>query len=72
MFGFIQVTVLSTKTLYSGSSLNGHSFTVLFKNKRVLKFKSQLTFAHFELSIILADILGNRCRLFKRWIALST
>ena len=72
MFGFIQVTVMCAKILYSGSSLNGHSLTVLFKNKRILKFKSQLTFGLLEPSIILADLLGNRSRLFKRWIALST
>ena len=45
MFGFIQVTVLCAK---SGSSLNGHSFTALFKNKRILKFKSQLTFGQID------------------------
>ena len=45
MFGFIQVTVLCAK---SRSSLNGHSFTALFKNKRILKFKSQLTFGYYQ------------------------
>ena len=72
MFGFTQVMVLCATILYAGSSLNGQSFTAVFENKRVLKFKSQLTFVLYEPSIILADLLRNRSRLFKGWIALST
>ena len=36
------------------------TFTVLFKNMQILKFKSQLTFVFSLPSIIIADVLGNR------------
>ena len=40
--------------------MNHFDITALFKNMWILKFKSQLTSVFSLLSIILADLLGNR------------